>query len=246
MSEGERQPVFNMPASVAGAMLVMIVLHVIRVALPERESTVLLLSLAFIPARYAGPTPGLPGGELSDVTSFITYMFVHGDTFHLVINTVWMLAFGSAVAKRTGDLGFVLFSLLCGLAGIVVHLALHFGETVPVVGASAAISGQMAGAIRMLYGAGSGIVPFQNSIQAVPLAKLGETLRNSRILLFLAIWIGINAAFGLMNLQFSGSGGGIAWEAHIGGFVCGLLAFGAFDRGPRIDESPHPSPGVEP
>ena len=123
-----KQPMFNIPISVVATALVLVALHIVRVALPPEAGITMLLALAFIPARYAGPTPDLPGGEWGDVTSFITYMFVHGDVTHLAINTIWMLAFGSAVAKRIGDFRFVTFSLLCGIAGVLVHLALHFGE----------------------------------------------------------------------------------------------------------------------
>ena len=226
-----RQPIFNIPMSVVVAALALVVLHVVRVTLPPQEGLMMLLTLAFIPARYAGPTPDLPGGEWSDVTSFITYMFVHGDMTHLAINTIWMLAFGSAVAKRIGDLRFVIFSLLCGIAGALVHLTLHFGELVPVVGASAAISGQMAGAIRFMFGASRVIMPLPDNLEAVPLAGIRETLTNGRFLIFLGVWIALNLLFGLGGFQLDGSGAGIAWEAHIGGFLCGLFAFGAFDRG---------------
>jgi membrane associated rhomboid family serine protease len=232
-----RQPMFNIPASVVVTALAMIVLHVIRVALPSEESLYMLLALAFVPARYAGATPGLPGGEWSQFTSFITYMFVHGDATHLIINMVWMLAFGSAVAKRIGDLRFVIFSLLCGIAGVLLHLVLHFGEFVPVVGASAAISGQMAGAIRFMFSSSRQGVPMSHDLKEGPLAGIGETLTNPRFLMFLGVWVALNLLFGLGGMQLDGSGAGIAWEAHMGGFICGLFIFGVFDRTVRSDGS---------
>jgi len=225
-----RQPIFNIPASVVVTALALIVLHALRVMLPPEQSLTMLLALAFIPARYAAPVPGLPGGDWSEITSFISYMFVHGDATHLVINTVWMLAFGSAIAKRVGDLRFLIFSALCGVAGALVHLGLHFGELVPVVGASAAISGQMAGAVRFIFGANSTLMPLPRNIQSVPLASIREAVSDRRFLLFLGVWIALNLLFGLGGVQFNNSAGGIAWEAHIGGFLCGFLAIGAFDR----------------
>lgn len=226
-----KQPMFNIPASVVITALTLLVLHIVRVALPPEAGLYMLLMLAFIPARYSGPTPDLPGGEWGDVTSFITYMLVHGDLTHLAINTIWMLAFGSAVAKRIGNYRFVIFSLLCGIAGALVHLALHFGELIPVVGASAAISGQMAGAVRFMFGASRTIIPLPDNLESVPLAGIRETLTNGKFLIFLGVWAALNLLFGLGGFQLDGSGGGIAWEAHIGGFICGLLVFGAFDRG---------------
>jgi len=232
-----KQPMFNIPTSVVIAALALVALHIVRVSLPADAGFTMLLALAFIPGRYAGPTPDLPGGEWGDVTSFITYMFVHGDVTHLAINTIWMLAFGSAVAKRIGDFRFVTFSLLCGIAGVLVHLALHFGELVPVVGASAAISGQMAGAIRFMFGSSRAIVPLPQNLATVPLAGIGETLTNPRFLIFLGVWVALNLLFGLGGFQLNGSGGSIAWEAHIGGFVCGLFAFGIFDSGAQSNRN---------
>jgi membrane associated rhomboid family serine protease len=233
----DRQPIFNIPTSVVLAALALVVLHVVRVTLPPEMGQKMLLALAFIPARYSGPTLGLPGGEWSEFTSFITYMFVHGDLSHLAINTIWMLAFGSAVAKRIGDMRFVMFSIVCGIAGVLVHLVLHFGEMVPVVGASAAISGHMAGAVRFMFGASRSIMPLPDNLDAVPLAGIMETLTNGRFLTFLGVWAALNLLFGLGGFQMDGSGSSIAWEAHLGGFLCGLFAFGAFDRGAKKEDN---------
>lgn len=224
-------PAFNIPTAIVFATAALVGLHLLRVSLPDEESLRMLLALAFIPARYEGEIPGLPGGEWSAVTSFVTYMFVHGDWTHLAVNTVWMLAFGSAVAKRIGNLRFTLFSLLCGVVGALTHLAIHFGEPVPVVGASAAISGQMAGAVRFMFGAGRAVVALPANLESVPLAGIGQTLANPRFLLFLGVWVLLNILFGLGGMQIDGAGSSIAWEAHIGGFLCGLFAFGLFDRG---------------
>lgn len=226
-----RPPAVNVPAGVLFAGLAMGVVHVLRISLPEEEGLALLLSLAFIPARYAGGVTGLPGGDWSSITSFISYMFVHGDWTHLIVNLMWMLAFGSAVAKRIGSVRFLVFSAVCGVAGAVVHLVLHFGEAIPVVGASAAISGQMSAAVRFIFGARQARSTVSQGIKAVPLASISRTLVNPHFLAFLAVWVLLNLLFGLGGVQLDAGGGSIAWEAHIGGFLCGLFAFGAFDRG---------------
>ena len=229
-----RQPIFNIPGSVVWLLVIMAGLHLVRTqVLPTATAEELLLTLAFIPARYVVPAPIIPGGEWADVTSFVTYMLVHGDATHLIVNSVWMLAFGSAVAKRIGDLRFILFSVLCGIVGALAHLALHFGELVPVVGASAAISGQMAAAIRFMFGASRQIIPSTGNLAFAPLASIWQTLTDLRFLAFLAIWIALNMLFGLGGVNVNGTGSSIAWEAHIGGFLCGLFVFGFFDRSAR-------------
>lgn len=234
MAAGE--PILNVPRGVSGAAALMAAVQLIRGLLPDEVDLTLLLALAFIPARYSGAAAELPGGYLTCVTSFFTYMVVHAGWVHLVVNVLWMLAFGSAVARRVGDGKFVVFSVMCGVAGAVTHLVCHFGEMAPVVGASAAISGQMAGALRFIFAAQSSPARRASDLLSAPLMPLAQTVRDPRILLFLALWVAINAYFGLSAVRIAGQEGGIAWEAHIGGFLFGLLTFGFFDTKSRPTE----------
>jgi membrane associated rhomboid family serine protease len=234
MDRDASEPIFNLPAIVLIAGGLMVAVQIVRGLLPDMEGLELLLALAFIPARYSGAAHELPGGDVTAVTSFVTYMIVHGGWAHLLVNLLWMAAFGSAVAKRVGARRFVLFSVLCGIAGALAHLALHWSEFAPVVGASAAISGQMAAALRFAFSAR--FYRGGNDLSYVPLETLGRTLSDTRILAIIAVWIGLNALFGFGVISLAGAEGEIAWEAHIGGFIFGLLAFGFFDVRPRIAE----------
>ena len=227
---GPSQAMFNVPRSVVLAAALMIAVQVVRTSLPDEIDLTLLLALAFIPARYSGAALELPGGYATVVTSFVTYMVVHAGWVHLLVNTLWMLAFGSAVARRIGTSGFFYFSVLCGIAGALTHLVFHFGEMAPVVGASAAISGQMAGGLRFIFRPRGDISQGEPDFAHAPLMSLRETLSEGRILMFLAVWFCLNAYFGLSSVAIAGTEGGIAWETHIGGFLCGLFFFGFFDR----------------
>jgi membrane associated rhomboid family serine protease len=224
------EPMFNLPRSVVVAAAVMIGVQIIRSLLPDEQSIELLLALAFIPARYSGAAAELPGGYATAVTSFVTYMVVHAGWMHLIVNLLWMAAFGSAVAKRVGDLRFLTFSAACGIAGALTHLALHFGQMAPVVGASAAISGQMAAAMRFIFSARPQPGGRMPDFARAPLETLSQTLTDRRILFVLGLWVVLNAFFGLGVVSIAGAEGQIAWEAHIGGFLFGLLSFGFFDR----------------
>lgn len=226
----ENEPMFNVPRAVVVASAVMIAIQIVRGLLPDEIDITVLLTLAFIPARYSGAAAELPGGYVTAVTSFVTYMVVHGGWMHLLVNVLWMLAFGSAVARRIGSRGFYEFSILCGIAGVLTHLAFHWGEMAPVVGASAAISGQMAGALRFIFFAKRRPGEMSPDFVHTPLASLGTTLRDPRIIGFTLFWVALNAYFGLTSVWTGGVEGDIAWEAHIGGFICGLLIFGLFDR----------------
>src|SRR5688572_15775550 len=121
------EPMFNVPRSVVIAAAIMIGVQVVRGFLPDELDLRVLLALAFIPARYSGAALELPGGYLTAVTSFVTYMIVHAGWVHLWVNVAWMLAFGSAVAQRIGNWQFFSFSIPCGIAGALTHLAFHFG-----------------------------------------------------------------------------------------------------------------------
>jgi membrane associated rhomboid family serine protease len=228
---GVSEPMFNIPRVVLLLAGVMIGMQLILMLLPSEESVQFLLALAFIPARYSGAALELPGGYLTAVTSFVTYALVHAGWVHLLVNLLWMAAFGSPVAKRLGDLRFLSFSALCAIAGAVTHLVFHFGEMTPVVGASAAISGQMAAAMRFVF---AGRRPGEADLAQVPLESLSKTLTDRRILTVLAFWVVLNIVFGAGVVSIAGTEGDIAWEAHIGGFLFGLLCFGFFDTSRKL------------
>jgi membrane associated rhomboid family serine protease len=166
------------------------------------------------------------------VWTFVTYAFIHGSLVHLFFNGVWLLAFGTPVARRFGWLRFFSFFLVTAAIGAAVHLAVHFGERLPMVGASAAISGAMAAAMRFAFHAGGPLGVLGNRDEdayRVPAAPLSMMLRDPRLLAFVAVWFGINLLFGMGAINMPGEDMPIAWEAHIGGFTAGLLAFSLFD-----------------
>ncbi len=206
--------------------------------MPDELDLTLLLALAFIPARYSGAALELPGGYLTAVTSFVTYMVVHAGWVHLLVNLAWMLAFGSAVARRMGDLKFLAFSVLCGIAGALTHLAFHYGDMAPVVGASAAISGQMAGALRFIFRAKPAARRASAGFHRRAAHEPRRDPDRQAHVAFLVFWVALNAYFGLSAVKIAGEQGGIAWEAHIGGFLCGLFLFGAFDRERPAEDEP--------
>jgi membrane associated rhomboid family serine protease len=143
------------PAIVVALLVVLGLVHaLLSVVLTPGQTTEFLLLFAFIPARYdASVLPDIvwPGGWAADIWTFVTYALIHGDLTHLVFNAVWLLAFGSPVARRFGPLRFLAFMAVTAAAGAAVHLATHFGELLPMIGASAAISGAMAAATRFAF-----------------------------------------------------------------------------------------------
>jgi membrane associated rhomboid family serine protease len=187
--------------------------------------------LGFVPARYNGALIPCPLGTGAEIFTFVTYAFLHGDAIHLAMNTVWFLPFGSAVARRFGTLRTSGFFIATAAGGALVYLFAHWGDSNPMIGASGAVSGFMAGTIRFAIHDGGPLTVFRRDAAAayfVPAPPLSSALRDSRMVGFLAIWLGLNVLFGL----FGGGDGAIAWEAHVGGFLAGLLLFPLFDPVP--------------
>ena len=231
-----RQPAINAPWIVLALIGVFSLIQIVRSSLSESDQIWFTLAFAFTPARYA-PPPDLagyvfPGAAAGDIWTFASHMFLHGNWTHLVFNSVWMLIFGSVVARRLGPVRFVLFSALCAAMGAAANLIAYWGSFSILVGASGAISGQMAAALRLMF-AGHGQWSELNrpDVAHLPVLSLAETLSNLRALTFIAVWMLINLAFGLTGMGVSGDIARIAWEAHVGGFIAGLVVFGWFNGG---------------
>lgn len=226
-----REPMFNVPAVVVAVLAVMLVLHFGREFVSEDTATWWLLALAFIPARYAGLAAELPGGDLASLTSPVTHMLIHGDVSHLAINAAWLLAFGTVLARRMGALRFLAFAIAGGLAAAALFEAMNPRLAAPMVGASGAIAAMMGGVMRFLFNAidlrlGSLL---RENPAAIPRSSIMQALTDRRVIMASAVFIGLNLIT-MIGVSLIGEAGAIAWEAHLGGYIFGLLTFGAFDR----------------
>jgi membrane associated rhomboid family serine protease len=227
------EPIFNVPPVVTATLAVLGAIHAVReLVLSTQADNLFLLLFAFIPARYETAIVVYPGGLGADIWSFLTYAFIHADVTHLGLNAVWLLAFASPVAQRFGTLRFIAFFAMTAVAGALAHLATHSGDQSLMVGASAAISGFMAAAIRFAFQRGGSLAllgAHDERAYRVKAAPLHVALRDTRILMFLAAWFGINVLVGSGLVSVTGGEQSIAWQAHIGGFVAGLVGFAVFD-----------------
>jgi membrane associated rhomboid family serine protease len=235
-----REPFFRAPNVVLILIAVLVFVHVaIQIAGPDWQVWS-LYAFSFIPARITGDV-AFPAIWGSQVWSFLTYAFLHANIMHLFFNSLWFLVFGSVVARRLGTSMFLLLAGASAIAGAIATLFTHWGETVIVIGASGAVSGVMAAAIPLMYGAGLRLGDtYRTDIATVtPLRPYG-ILTNRRAFLFTVVWIAVtlfSGASGWTGASFVEEGR-IAWEAHLGGFFAGLAAFYCLD--PRRIDLPSP------
>jgi len=225
-----RQPVLLLPAPVFWLVSAMFGVHIVRQFLSPSIDAWVIYHFSFIPARYDplyAPSLGLPPPSLFwKVVPFFSHLFLHANWIHVGLNAVWLMAFGTGVSRRLGSsfvahMRFITFYGFCGVAGALAHMAFYPGAVTPLIGASGAISGLMGAALRIMFVPG-GLHGSRISALTSP--------ADSRILIFVIIFVLLNVSSNVMGIDVGGQEGTIAWQAHLGGFFAGLFFFGLFDQ----------------
>jgi membrane associated rhomboid family serine protease len=245
-----REPILTLPGALTAYILLLALIH-LRVLLPPELENWTIDVFGFIPKRYDSTllAIGFPGGAGAKVWTFVTYSLLHANLSHIGFNVLWLLPFGSALARRFGAVRFFTFMAVTAAAGALAHLLTHEHAVAPMIGASASVSGTMAAAIRFAFVQGSFLSFSRGDADAaakVPALSLLRALRNGRVLGFLAVWFGVNIIFGVGSIAIGADGASVAWQAHIGGFIAGLVLFSLFDPVPRagVDAAGASSPDV--
>jgi membrane associated rhomboid family serine protease len=180
---------------------------------PQLEPFV--MQAAFVPARFVGHGLGI-AGLVPGIESAVVSMFLHGGWAHVLGNMWFLWIFGDNVEDRLGHLRYVVFYFASGLAATAAHALASPGSAVPAIGASGAISGVL-GAYLFLY----------PRARVVTLLFLGIFIQVIQVpaLVYLPLWFLMQLFSGLASLGVSSSAqqGGVAFFAHIGGFVAGPL-----------------------
>ena len=169
-----------------------------------------------------------PGSDLTLTAvalPFVTSMFLHGGWMHLIGNMWYLWIFGDNVEDRLGHLNFFLFYILCGLGAGIVHTILNAGSAVPSLGASGAIAGVL-GAYVVSY-------PFARVLTLVPIFFFIQVIEIPALIV-LGFWFVMQFLSGAASLASAAgaNAGGVAWWAHVGGFVIGIILLRVFPRQP--------------
>ncbi|MBW2636295.1 MAG: rhomboid family intramembrane serine protease [Deltaproteobacteria bacterium] len=185
-----------------------------------------VITYGLVPARYTVDTISQYFTFGQQVVSLFSFMFLHGGFWHLVGNMWFLYIFGDNVEDRLGPIRYLAFYLLCGWASALAHVFFNVQSQVPIIGASGAIAGVM-GAYFILY-------PRARVLTLIPIIIIPYFIEIPAFF-FLAIWFAIQ--FFSATLSGTIGGGGIAWWAHVGGFVAGIIFLGLFTYFPRFGAS---------
>jgi rhomboid family protein len=174
-----------------------------------------------VPLRYSNPEVAAHFTAFAQYLPFLTSMFLHGGFLHIIMNMWFLYIFGDNIEDRLGHIRYLIFYLFCGLAAGVIHLFTNWNSNIPTIGASGAISGVM-GAYLLLYP--------RSKILTLVFIFIFIQFIEIPAFIFLGIWILLQ----LLSAGFTPSHvGGVAFWAHIGGFVAGLAFIKIFDWIPR-------------
>ena len=233
MSAIRREPALNVPMALVAVIGALVAIHAILVQAGPYQQYLAVTRYGFIPARLTDPAWSWEVGIM-----WLSYAFLHGDWSHLGLNSLWLVVFGTPVLKRIGTRRFILLWIAGSIGAVGLHLALHWDDIRPVIGASGVVSAATGAAARFAFHGWPRSLPPERA----PRLKLAEVARSRPTMIFVAVWFVANILFGA-GLIDPGQGASIAWEAHIGGFLVGLLGFSAFDRVTYDlkDSSPEPS-----
>lgn len=201
------------------AVLTIIALNVAaflyELSLPPLDQAFFFHLFGVVPARFSHPDwAAMAGYPDATLWPLLTYMFLHGDWLHLLMN-MWMLwIFADNIEDVTGHWRFLGFYLCCGLAAVALHTLFNQDSSLPIIGASGAVAGTL-GAYMVLYPHGR--------VATLVLVFIF----HFRAALFLGVWFAVQIFSGIGEAG-SGNVAGVAWWAHVGGFVSGMLLIRVF------------------
>ncbi|WP_455474606.1 rhomboid family intramembrane serine protease [Bartonella sp. B30(2025)] len=179
--------------------------------------------------KFFSFTPALfKADPLAFCYTLVSYSFMHSNFEHIAINMIWLLIFGSPLVNHFSYFRFLIFWILTAVISALTYFVFHQNSTMPLVGASGAVSGMMGAVTRY----GFSFVHFDNNMQNRkcfgPLWSVKRALCSRTVLVYILVWLISNFIIGISSL-FEENNVSIAWEAHIGGLFSGFFLVGFFD-----------------
>jgi membrane associated rhomboid family serine protease len=217
-------PKRSVPVATRALILINVIVFFFEAGMPQHALERFVYLFGLVPARFTDPDWAasvgfLPGGYWV----FLTHQFLHGGWFHIFANMWTLRIFGDAVEDRTGPLRFIIFYLLCGVLAGLTQLYVNPDSTLPSVGASGAIAGVL-GAYFVFF-------PTARLVVMFPILFFPFFFEVPAVF-YLGVWFMTQLFSGTLALAGPQHVGGIAWWAHVGGFVSGLFLCWLFVKRP--------------
>jgi membrane associated rhomboid family serine protease len=208
-------PSRRVPVVTWGLIALNCLVFLYQLVLPEEAQLKLFHLYGMVPARFSSPGWAAEAGYPQSLAlPFLTSMFLHGGFFHLLTNMWTLWIFGDNIEDRMGHLRYLVFYLLTGFAAGVMHWLTNLDSTVPTIGASGAIAGVL-GAYLVLF-------PRSRVVTLVPLF-FWPLFFELPAIFYLGFWFVSQLLSGASALASGAAGaGGVAWWAHVGGFLAGF------------------------
>lgn len=194
-----------------------VVVFVYELTLGRQATEVFMNTYALVPARLFGPAEA-GHAAFPAVGTVFSSMFIHGGFLHVAGNMLFLWIFGNNVEDAMGRMRYVVFYAVCGFFAATAHAWMNRVSTVPMIGASGAVSGVL-GAYLLLY----------PRARVITLIFFGFFIRTVEVpaMIVLGFWFALQFLNAVVE---SGARGGIAWYAHVAGFLAGVLLIGLFKR----------------
>lgn len=201
----EHQPILRLPPMIKTLCGLILVIFAAQQLLPADMADALVWWGGFVPARYSGALPF----DAAAVWSPLTHALLHGGWLHIGMNIGMLMAFGAGLEKQRGAKSLLFVFIISTFGGALAQFAFYSASTMPMIGASGGISGLFGAALMDMA---------QHATHHDP--RWRTRLRH--VLPFVAVWIGISLFFGVFGMP--GENQPVAWAAHVGGFIAGMLA----------------------
>jgi membrane associated rhomboid family serine protease len=224
-SRDVRDPTNALPVVTIGLIVANFLVFFYEISLPQTQIESFFNSYALVPCEYTSQCPVFPGTPIPFWITLLTSMFVHGGWDHILGNMLFLGVFGIHVERSMGALRYLAFYLVCGLGASALEIFTAMGSNVPGIGASGAIAGVLAGYLLMY--------PRSHIDVLVPLRILAWPGRLPAWV-FIGGWFLYQLALSVVSFGDVGGGGGVAYSAHVGGFITGVALVRLFSMPERV------------
>jgi membrane associated rhomboid family serine protease len=226
-SRDAADPTKAFPLITVGLVLANVLVFLYEIALPADQVETFINQWALVPCEYTSQCAIVPGTPVPFWLTLFSSMFLHGGWDHLLGNMLFLVVFGIHVERSMGRLRFLGFYFVCGLGASALEIATSASSDLPGIGASGAIAGVLAGYLLMY--------PSSHIDSLIPIGRFFYWPARVPAWIFIGLWFLYQLALSVISFGDVSGGGGVAYSAHVGGFITGLVLVRIFMRPDWVD-----------